>query len=95
MLTIGRALMTNPDLLLMDEPSEGLAPLLVQEIGRIIVQLKEGGFSVLLVEQNLSMALLVADYVYVISKGRIVYESNPDELESNEEVKIKYLGVAT
>ena len=70
MLTIGRALMTNPDLLLMDEPSEGLAPLLVQEIGRIIVQLKEGGFSVLLVEQNLSMALSVADYVYVISKGR-------------------------
>jgi branched-chain amino acid transport system ATP-binding protein len=65
--------MTNPELLLMDEPSEGLAPIIVQEIGRIIRQLKESGFSILLVEQNLSMALRVADYGYVISKGKIVY----------------------
>lgn len=94
MLSIGRALMTNPELLLMDEPSEGLAPLLVREIGHIIAQLKESGFSVLLVEQNLPMALSVADYVYVISNGKIVYQSLPEEFGKNEEVKAKYIGVA-
>ena len=93
MLTIARALMTNPDLLLMDEPSEGLAPIIVQEVGRIIVQLKESGFSILLVEQNLPMALRVADYVYVISKGAIVYQSTPEGLRDNEEAKAKHLGV--
>ena len=93
MLTIGRALMTNPDLLLMDEPSEGLAPIIVREVGRIISQLKEHGFSILLVEQNLSMALGVADYTYIVSKGMIVYESVPQELKDNEEAKVKYLGV--
>jgi len=93
MLTIARALMTNPDLLLMDEPSEGLAPLIVQEVGRIISQLKQSGFSILLVEQNLPMALSVADYVYLISKGAIVYQSTPEELKGNEEAKTKYLGV--
>lgn len=93
MLTIARALMTNPDLLLMDEPSEGLAPLIVQEVGRIISQLKQSGFSILLVEQNLPMALSVADYVYLISKGVIVYQSTPEELRGNEEAKTKYLGV--
>ncbi|TET88313.1 MAG: ABC transporter ATP-binding protein [Desulfobacteraceae bacterium] len=91
MLAIGRALMTNPDLLLMDEPSEGLAPKIVREIGHIIGQLKESGFSILLVEQNYSMALSVANYAYIISKGRIVYQSTPDELEANEEIKVKYL----
>jgi branched-chain amino acid transport system ATP-binding protein len=92
-LSIARALMTNPDLLLMDEPSEGLAPIIVKEIGRIIAQLKESGFSILLVEQNLPMALSVADYVYIISKGATVYESTPGELRDNEEAKAKYLGV--
>ena len=91
MLAIGRALMTNPDLLLMDEPSEGLAPLIVRDIGSIIRQLKEEGLSILLVEQNLPMALGVADYAYIISKGIIVYESTPHELEANEEIKTKYL----
>ena len=95
MLCIARALMTNPDLLLMDEPSEGLAPIVVQEVGRIIGQLKQSGFSILLVEQNLAMALGLADYVYIISKGLIVYESTPQELKANEEVKARYLGVAT
>lgn len=95
MLTLGRALITNPDLLLMDEPSEGLAPLVVREIGRVVVQLRDSGFSVLLVEQNLPMALSVADYVYVISKGRIVYESTPAELQRNEEVKARHLGVSS
>ena len=94
MLAIGRALMTNPDLLLMDEPSEGLAPVFVQEVSRIIGQLKEAGFSILLVEQNFSMALAVADYFYIISKGKIVYEATPEKIRSNEEVKAKYLGIA-
>jgi len=94
MLTISRALMTNPELLLMDEPSEGLAPIVVQEISHIIRQLKESGFSILLVEQNLPMALSVSDYTYIISKGKIVYESTPEELEGNEEVKNTYLGVS-
>jgi len=93
MLAIGRALMTNPELLLMDEPSEGLAPIVVEQITQIVKQLKERGLSILLVEQNLNMALSLADYVYVISKGTIVYDSTPSELESNEEVKAKYLGV--
>jgi len=92
MLSIGRALMTNPDLLLMDEPSEGLAPLIVREISRVIDQLR-GSLSVLLAEQNLQMALGLADYVYVISKGTVVYESTPQELRNNEEVKSKHLGV--
>jgi len=94
MLTIGRALMTNPDLLLMDEPSEGLAPIIVREVGHIISQLKESGFSILLVEQNLPLAMRVADYVYIVSKGVIVYESTPEELKGNEEAKTKHLGVA-
>ncbi len=91
MLAIGRALMTNPELLLMDEPSEGLAPLIVREIGSIIGQLKTGGFSILLVEQNLPMAMEIADYAYIISKGTIVHESTIDELKENEEIKVKYL----
>jgi branched-chain amino acid transport system ATP-binding protein len=91
MLAIGRALMTNPDLLLMDEPSEGLAPVIVIKISQIIAQLKENGFSILLVEQNYQMALSVADYSYIISKGAIVYESPIEELKKNEEIKIKYL----
>jgi branched-chain amino acid transport system ATP-binding protein len=94
MLAIGRALMTNPDLLLMDEPSEGLAPVIVEKIRDIIGQLKESGFSILLVEQNFSVALAVADYCYIISKGIIIYESTPEELGDNEEVKTKYLGLA-
>jgi branched-chain amino acid transport system ATP-binding protein len=91
MLAIGRALMTNPDLLLMDEPSEGLAPKIVREIGHIIKMLKDSGFSILIVEQNYPLALRVANYAYIISKGGIVYQSTPDELEANDEVKIKYL----
>lgn len=94
MLTIARALMTNPDLLLMDEPSEGLSPLFVQKIGSIIAQIKESGFSFLLVEQNLPMALSVADYVYVMSKGTIVHQSMVETFRGNEEVKATYIGVA-
>ena len=93
MLASARALIGNPDFLLMDEPSEGLAPLLVQELGRIIQQLKAEGLSMLLVEQNLPFALRLADYVYVMSKGRIVYEAPPPLLAQNEEVKAQYLGI--
>lgn len=94
MLAIGRALMTNPQVILMDEPSEGLAPLIVKEVGNIIYQLKQKGVSILLVEQNLPMALKVADYLYILSNGKVVYESIPDDLRSNDEVKAKYIGVA-
>jgi len=94
MLAIGRALMTNPQLVLMDEPSEGLAPLIVKEVGKIIYELKQKGFSILLVEQNLPMALKVADYLYILSNGKIVHESTPGQLRSNDEVKAKYIGVA-
>ena len=93
MLASARALIGNPDFLLMDEPSEGLAPLLVQELGRIIQQLKAEGLSMLLVEQNLPFALQLADYVYVMSKGRMVYEAPPHLLAQNEEVKAQYLGI--
>ena len=93
MLASARALIGNPDFLLMDEPSEGLAPLLVQELGRIIQQLKAEGLSMLLVQQNLPFALQLADYVYVMSKGRIVYAAPPHLLAQNEAVKAQYLGI--
>ena len=94
MLAIGRALMTNPDLLLMDEPSEGLAPVMVLELSHIIAQLKENGLSILLVEQNVAMALALADYAYILNRGEIVYQSAAKEMRGNEELKNKYLGVA-
>jgi branched-chain amino acid transport system ATP-binding protein len=94
MLAIGRALMSNPALLLMDEPTEGLAPLLVREVGRVIGELKREGLSILLVEQNLPMAASVADRVHVLNRGEIVYSGVPAELMANEDVKARYLGVA-
>jgi len=94
MLAIGRALMSNPDLLLMDEPTEGLAPLLVRGVGRVITELKRSGLSILLVEQNLALALSVADRVHVLSRGQIVHTGTPAELMSNDDVKTRYLGVA-
>jgi branched-chain amino acid transport system ATP-binding protein len=94
MLAIGRALMSNPELLLMDEPSEGLAPIVVKEIAEIIRELKKEGISILLVEQNFNLACTVADYTYVINKGAIVRELPPHELMCDEEAKTKYLGVS-
>jgi branched-chain amino acid transport system ATP-binding protein len=93
MLAIGRALMSNPDLLLLDEPTEGLAPLLVREVGRVIAELKRGGLSILLVEQNLGLAISVADRVHVLSRGQIVHAGTPGELMRDEDVKARYLGV--
>ena len=94
MLAIGRALLTNGRMLLLDEPSEGLAPLIVREIGNIVQGLKGGRLSILLVEQNYHLALRVADRVYVMNKGQIVYEGTPASLERDEDVKRRYLGVA-
>jgi branched-chain amino acid transport system ATP-binding protein len=93
MLAIARALMTNPEVILMDEPGEGLAPLLVNKIGETILQLKESGLSILLVEQNLPFAIKIADYIHVLGKGEIVHSSTPEALWQNEEVKTQYLGV--
>ena len=93
MLACGRALVGNPDILLMDEPSEGLAPILVRELGRMLAGLKAGGASILLIEQNLAFALRIADRVYLMSKGRIVHECRPDELRRDDAVKARYLGV--
>jgi branched-chain amino acid transport system ATP-binding protein len=92
MLAVARALMLNPDLLLMDEPSEGLAPLVVKQIGHVICQLK-GKVTVFLAEQNLNLALSVADDIYIISKGGVVWEGSPEALRDNEDVKQKWLGV--
>jgi branched-chain amino acid transport system ATP-binding protein len=93
MLAIGRALMTNPELLLMDEPTEGLAPLLVREVGRAIGELKQQGLSILLVEQNLPLALSVVDRVHILSRGQIVHTCTPAELAADDAVKSRYLGV--
>ena len=93
MLAIGRALMTNPDCLIMDEPSEGLAPIVIQGVWEAVGKLKEEGLSILLVEQNASLAIKLVDYVHVLSKGRVVYSADPQTLWANEEVKSGYLGI--
>jgi branched-chain amino acid transport system ATP-binding protein len=93
MLATCQALMANPDFLLLDEPTEGLAPMMIHTLGQTIQQLKQRGISILLVEQHLRFALGLADWVHVMSKGRIVHESSPEELEHNAEIKSLYLGV--
>ncbi|MDP7385573.1 MAG: ABC transporter ATP-binding protein, partial [Nitrospinota bacterium] len=93
MLAIGRALMTNAELLLMDEPTEGLSPLLVDQVAEAIAQLKKKRQSILLVEQDLSLALEVADYAYILSKGKVVFAGSPKELRQREDIQSQYLGV--
>ena len=93
MLAAGRALVSNPDLMLMDEPSEGLAPLMVRELGRVINTLKQAGTAVLLVEQQLRFAMRHADRVYIMSKGRIVHHCKPADLASDDETRARYLGI--
>ncbi len=93
MAAIGRALMSNPVLLLMDEPSEGLAPLIVRELERTMCALKETGLAIVLVEQNLPLALAVADTAYIISKGRIVFNGDPQTIRTDDEVRTKHLGI--
>lgn len=93
MLAIGRALMGNPVFLLMDEPSEGLAPIIVQEIATLIGELKAHGLSILLVEQNFNFAMETADHVYIMNKGHIVHECAPKELVNDEETRERYLGI--
>jgi branched-chain amino acid transport system ATP-binding protein len=94
MLAIGRALITNPELLVMDEITEGLSPVMVEATVKVIRALKETeGLTILLVEQNLPMALSLADHVYVMNKGAIVFEGRSEELESAQDVHALYLGV--
>jgi len=94
MLAIGRALIANPQLLLMDEPTEGLSPYVVEEIKQLILGLKQSGLSILLVEQNVELAVGVSDLVYVMDKGRIVCSATPTELMANEPMMETYLGIA-
>ncbi|MEE9240784.1 MAG: ABC transporter ATP-binding protein [bacterium] len=93
MLAIGRALMTNPECLILDEPSEGLAPLIIQDLGEAIRSLKGEGLSILLVEQNTPFAIKTVDRVSVITKGLVVYDASPQELWENEEIKRTHLGI--
>ena len=93
MVAIARALMSNPVLLLMDEPSEGLAPLIVQELERTLRRLKETGLAIVLVEQNLPLALALADTAYIISKGRVVFDGDPNVIRTDAGVRTTYLGI--
>jgi branched-chain amino acid transport system ATP-binding protein len=93
MLAIGRGLMTNPDCLIMDEPSEGLAPIIIQSLWQAVAKLKKEGLSILLVEQNAALALQLVDYVHVMSKGRVVHSADPQALWADSAVKSSYLGI--
>jgi len=94
MLAVGRAMMANPSLVLMDEPSEGLSPRLVLQVGEILKRLRSLGLAVLLVEQNLALALAVADHVCVLSSGQFVFQGTPDALARDPEILNQHLGVA-
>ena len=92
MLATGRALMTNPNMLLMDEPSMGLSPILVKEIFSIIEELHKSGITILLVEQNAKMALAISDRAYVLETGNIAMEGSAKELSEDDRVRKAYLG---
>jgi branched-chain amino acid transport system ATP-binding protein len=93
MLAISRALVSNPDLLLLDEPTEGLSPTVIRELVKMFSRLEKEGQSILLVEQNLQFALNIANYVFILSRGEVVYESTASELSRKPEVQLAYLGV--
>lgn len=93
MLTIARTLMGNPKLILLDEPSEGIAPVIVEKMAETIIQLKNTGLTVLISEQNMHFAKLVSDRAYIIESGEMRYEGTMDDLEGNPEIREKYLAV--
>jgi branched-chain amino acid transport system ATP-binding protein len=93
MLAIARALVARPSLLIMDEPTEGLAPMLIAEVGRVIRRLRDQGTSILLAEQNAAFAVKLADVAHVMSKGRVVYSSDPETLWRDDAIKTQLLGV--
>jgi branched-chain amino acid transport system ATP-binding protein len=93
MLTICRTLMGDPELIMIDEPTEGLAPLIVQQVGDLIARIAAAGVAILLVEQKLSIALRISHRVYVMGHGRIAFEGTPDELKSNTAVRQEWLEV--
>jgi branched-chain amino acid transport system ATP-binding protein len=93
MLAIARALVARPSVLIMDEPTEGLAPMLIAEVAGVIRRLRDEGTSILLAEQNAAFAVKVADYIHVMSKGRVVHSTDPVALWKNEEIKTQFLGV--
>jgi len=93
MLAIARALIADPDLLILDEPTEGLAPYVIQQIEEVIAELHDSGITILLVEQNISIALDVSEYAYVLEKGRIVHKGVSNDIKANEELLDRYLGV--
>jgi len=95
MLAIGRALMARPKILMMDEPSLGLAPLIVEQIFKIIQQLNEEGVTILLVEQNARMALSIAHKLYLLEQGKVTFEGNPTEMQQEELIQRAYLGTGT
>jgi branched-chain amino acid transport system ATP-binding protein len=94
MLSIARAMVAGADLLLLDEPTEGLAPIIVERVADLVTELNEEGISVLLVEQNVAVASELADRVYILDKGHIVYEGTPEDLDANPEVRDRHLGVS-
>jgi branched-chain amino acid transport system ATP-binding protein len=93
MLAIGRALLLGSRLLILDEPTEGLAPLFVARVREILEELRGDGLAVLLVEQNLGLALAVADQIYILNKGRVVFQGTPDRLRAETRIREQYLGV--
>ncbi len=93
MLSIGRALAANPDLILIDEPTEGLAPLIVQTLAEALKRIKEGGVTILLTDQNINFVKNVSDFVYIIEEGRIKHKGTVDEIKQSPEVVLKYLTV--
>ena len=95
MLAIARALVSNPDLVLLDEPTEGLSPSMVREVVMILSELQREGQSILLVEQNLKFALDVAEHVFILSRGTVVYESTALDLSQRADIQLLHLGVST